>query len=165
MPDAIATDKALSPTQQKMLGIVLDMIVPADPQRSKPSAADVGVLDYLAERYPEILPTIAQELAELDAEANATFRREFLQLPRESQDNVVNRLREANPRFLMALAFRAVERYYLDNRVKAAIGLPSRAPFPDGFTVEPRINDALLEPVRKRGSIWRRADIERIKDA
>ncbi|MDU9007090.1 hypothetical protein [Sedimentitalea todarodis] len=45
--------------------------------------------------------------------------------------------------------------YYRDPRVMRALGMEVRPPFPQGFDVEPS-DLSLLEPVRKRASIYRK---------
>ena len=162
MTEAIATDKPLSATQRAIFDIVLDLIIPADPQRGKPSAADVGVFDYIFERDPSSLGGIANQLDELETAAIAEFKESFATLTRESQEKIVHHKRTENPQFLVALAVHTTTCYYLDAKVMAAIGLPPRAPYPEGFTV-PRGDLGLLDPVRERHAMWRRAEIEQIK--
>ena len=44
--------------------------------------------------------------------------------------------------------------YYRDDRVMISLGMEPRAPFPKGHDL-PQGDWALLDPVRKRGKIWR----------
>lgn len=155
MTQPIVSDKLLSADQRAILDIVLDQIIPQDPTREKPSAADVGVFEYIAKRNPTSFVEIGRQLQELDEQASLTFRTRYTKLTRDLQDATLNSLRERDPRFLIGLALQTVECYYLDSRVMTAIGLPPRAPFPDGYTVH-RGDLTLLDPVRERGQIWRR---------
>ena len=155
MPTPIASDHPLSSRQRAIFEILLDQFIPADPVRKKPSAADVGVLDHIVERNPNAFEEIARELDELETQAMLLHGDSYVNLDRELQDAVLNQVREGTPRFLMTFAMLAVEVYYLNDRVRVAIGLPARAPYPEGFTV-PRGDLSLLEPVQKRGDIWRR---------
>lgn len=155
MTQPIASDNPLTAVQRTILDVVLDQIIPADATRGKPSAADVGVFEYIAERNPASFAEIGRQLDELNASASASYRKQYTDLTLELQDETLNRLRAADPRFLLTLALQTVECYYLDNRVMSAIGLPTRPPYPDGYTVH-RGDLSLLDPVRERGQIWRR---------
>ncbi|MYD42460.1 MAG: gluconate 2-dehydrogenase subunit 3 family protein [Gammaproteobacteria bacterium] len=164
MSDAASAKPTISNLQREIVSVVLDMIIPADPLRNKPSATDVSVLEYIIKRHPNTLARTAEELTELQNQAQSERQSDFLALSRESQDALVAAMRSKNPRFLMTLAVQATEAYYLDERVMSSIGMPSRPPYPEGYTVEPRVNEFLLEPVRARGSIWRRTEIEQKTD-
>ena len=155
MTQPIVSDKLLSADQRAILVIVLDQIIPPDPAREKPSAADVGVFEYIAERNPGSYEEIGRQLDELDERATSSHDKRYVELPRELQDETLNSLREQDPRFLFGLALQAVECYYLDSRVMTAIGLPPRAPYPDGYSVH-KGDLTLLDAVRERGQIWRR---------
>ncbi len=155
MNQPITSDSPLNAVQRAIFDVVLDQLIPEDPTRKKPSAADVGVFEYILERYPESFEEIGRQLTELDAQASSSHQTRYTELNRELQDETLNQLHEQDRRFLLILALPAVECYYLDNRVMAAIGLPARAPYPEGFTVH-RGDLSLLDPVRERGQIWRR---------
>lgn len=156
MSNNIASDNPLTDLHRQQLAIVLDQIIPADPGRGKPSAADLDVVKFIVERAPESLRTIVQELDSLDADAKEQFQMSFLELSRLQQDQLVDDKRQQNQRFLMGLAMHTVTCYYQHDQVRQTLGLPARAPYPEGFTVE-RGDTSLLDPVRARGSIWRKA--------
>ena len=62
---------------------------------------------------------------------------------------------EANqPGFVGCLTFHAYSGYYQNLRVVAAIGLPPRPPYPEGYPLEP-LDPDLLEAVRGRGKLYR----------
>lgn len=155
MTQPIASDNLLTAVQRAILDVVLDQMIPEDPTREKPSAVDVGVFEYIAERNPESFLEIGRQLDELDALSVSTYTKPYTELTRESHDEILNRLRAQDARFLLSLAVQTVECYYLDARVMTAIGLPTRPPYPDGYVV-PRGDLTLLDPVRERGAIWRR---------
>ena len=155
MTQPIASDSPLTTAQRAIFDVVLDQLIPEDPKREKPSAADVGVFEYIFKRNPESLIEIGRQLDELNAQALSSHSKQYTELTRERQDATLNEVRKRDSRFLLPLAIHAVECYYLDNRVIAAIGLPARAPFPEGYTVH-RGDLTVLDPVRERGQIWRR---------
>ena len=156
MSQPIVSDTLLTPIQHEILDVVLDQMIPTDSARNKPSARDVGVFEYIADRSPESFQEIARQLDDLDAQAFMSRKTPYTELSRDLQDETLSLLREEDPRFLTDLALHTVACYYLDSRVMTAIGLPSRAPYPDGYTIQ-RGDLTLLDPVRDRGEIWRRA--------
>ena len=154
--DVIGSDKPMTAAQRATFEVVVDMVVPASADGTKPSAAEVGVLDFIAERQPEDLPAIAQDIDRLDAAAREHHGGGFVEIDAASRQTVVEAMRADDATFLRNLALHTVTCYYQDDRVLAAIGLEPRPPFPKGYEVVAGDTD-LLEPVRRRGSIVRDA--------
>ena len=157
MPEnaTITTDNPLTSEEQEVLHLVLDQIIPADPERNKPSAADVEILHYIRDEHAAYLPTLKGELETLATTALQLKARSFTSLTRDEQVEIVNSVRDDNPSFMSRLAICTAERYYQDDRVLNAIGMEARPPFPKGYEVE-RGDLTLLDPVRDRGSIYRK---------
>ncbi len=132
------------------------MIVPASADGRKPSAAEVGVLDFIRERSPGDLPAVARDIGRLDAAARERHGCAFTEVDAASRQAVVDAMRADDPTFLRSLAMHTVTCYYQDDRVLAAIGLEARPPFPQGYEVAAGDTD-LLGPVRRRGSLVRDA--------
>lgn len=63
---------------------------------------------------------------------------------------------QTNPAEAAVLQTVVVACYYRDPRVLASLGKEARAPFPQGYDLDPGDTSA-LERVRARGPIWRRA--------
>lgn len=135
--------------------VVLDQIIPADPGKGKPSAAELDVDELLRTLDAQILSSITVQLDLLDDAAHAQSDKSFVELDRATQNEVMDALRRNDPGFLQRLAIHTATMYYQDARVMATIGLPPRPPYPEGYTV-PRGDLSLLDPVKERGSIWRR---------
>ena len=57
---------------------------------------------------------------------------------------------------MAAIVTLVMQCYYRDDRVMRAIGMEPRAPFPLGFELE-QGDWEMLEPVQRRGKIWRDA--------
>jgi hypothetical protein len=55
-----------------------------------------------------------------------------------------------------ALEAAILKAYYRDPRVMRSLGMEARPPYPLGFDVE-QGDFGLLDPVRARGPIWRKA--------
>ena len=154
--DVIGSDNPMSAAERATLEIVVDMIVPASADGRKPSAAEVGVLDFIREREPRDLAAIARDIGRLDAAARDRHGAAFTDLDAASRQAVVDAMRADDAAFLRILAMHTVTCYYQDDRVLAAIGLEARPPFPEGYDVVAGDTD-LLEPVRRRGNLVRDA--------
>ena len=155
MTSTIASDNPLSEQHQALLKIVLDQIIPADPARRKPSAA-ILALEKLVEQFDEnALNSLLSQLDRIEWQALEKTGKNYLSLDRHQQDEIVHQMRQEDPDFLRYLAFSTVSLYYQDPTVMESIGLPHRPPYPEGYSV-PRGDTSLLEPVKARGTIWRR---------
>lgn len=154
--ELIGTDRALGDIQQRSLGLLLDMIVPASDDGAKPSAAEVDVLGYIREYEPDTLAPLGVELDRLESDAVSQAGAPFADLDAEARHRLVETLRTEDPSFLRRLAQQTVTAYYQDDRVLRAIGMEPRAPFPKGYEV-PAGDQSLLDPVRARGRIYREA--------
>ncbi|MDE0659214.1 MAG: gluconate 2-dehydrogenase subunit 3 family protein [Gammaproteobacteria bacterium] len=152
----IGTDNPLSDDQRRILAIVLDLIIPASEDGQRPSAADVDVLGYIRETESHTLDGLRAELDQLNAEAFESQGEAFASLDSATRQAVVDAAREREPQFMRTLAMQTVACYYRDDRVLEAIGVGARPPFPQGYEV-PSGDLSLLEPVRRRGQIYREA--------
>ena len=150
----IGTDNPLSDAQRRTLAVVLDLIIPASEDGLRPSAADVDVLSYIRENESHTLDSLRAELDQLDAEAFESQGEAFASLDPATGKTLVEAIREREPRFLHTLAMQTVTCYYGDDRVLEAIGVGARPPFPEGYEV-PSGDLSLLEPVRRRGRVYR----------
>ena len=155
MADSSET-KLLSQEQNHILLTILDMIVPEDSSRSKPSAAEVDVLKFICEYEPGYIETLIQEIALVANESVKTFGNPFSSLDTATRDELISKLRSDDPFFLRGLAIWTVTCYYQDYRVMHAIDLPARAPYPLGYDVDSG-DLSLLDPVKTRGKIYRDA--------
>ncbi|MCY3839008.1 MAG: gluconate 2-dehydrogenase subunit 3 family protein [Gammaproteobacteria bacterium] len=152
----IGTDNPLNDDHRRILAIVLDLIVPASEDGQRPSAADVDVLGYIRETEGHTLDGLRAELDQLDAEAFESQGEAFASLDPATRQALVDAVREREPHFMRTLAMQTVTCYYRDDRVLEAIGVGARPPFPEGYEV-PSGDLSLLEPVRRRGQIYREA--------
>ena len=142
----------LAPT----LELLLDMIVPACADRRLPSACDVGVLEYIRVLAPEALTEVAADINSLEHDAHRQHNAGFAAIDPGSRQTLVETLRADNRNFLQRLALETVSCYYQHPRVLAALAIEDRPPFPRGYEVIAG-DLTLLEPVRRRGKIYRDA--------
>ena len=155
MADQPILDCNLSAEQQETLRQLLDEIIPADPTRNKPSAAEIGVLAYLLDQDSAYLTELRVELDTLDEHAQAQTGRRFVESTGTTRTELTETCKREHPQIFQRLVAHTAACYYQDGRAMQAIGLPPRPPYPEGYTVR-RGDLTLLEPVRQRGSIWRR---------
>ena len=139
------TSDAFTPAEQTALAALVGQIIPASAEFQQPGADDPEILGDILKSGAHLRGKLAVALASLsnegpmDASKAAAFRLAF---PREA--DLIQTL--------------AVQCYYRDARVMRALDIEVRAPFPKGYVQEP--NDlTLLDPVRKRGEIYRKTDI------
>ena len=138
-----APSEGFSPAELRMLTSVLDVLIPANPAQGLPGAGALGLataVDTSLARTPMLRPMIADGL---------------LALGKPTAPRVADFL-DAEPGFVMSLLFHAYAAYYGDARVLTALGLEARPPHPRGYELRP-IDPALLDPVRRRPKMYRRA--------
>lgn len=138
------------------LDCLLDMIVPANGARGLPSAREVGVLEYLRVLAPEALTEVADSFLKLEQQTQERHQSRFDALSRVAQKAWVDELRVSDRNFMQRLALETVSCYYQHPQVLAALAIEDRPPFPKGYQVIAG-DLTLLEPVRRRGRIYRDA--------
>jgi len=131
-----------SQTQAQALAALVAQIIPASKEFALPGADDPAILAEiltaaapLHDRLGTALGTLGAG-ADMDAARAGTFRQAFA----------------AEAEMIQTLTAQC---YYRDHRVMRALSIAPRPPFPKGYAQIP--NDfSLLEPVRKRGDIYRK---------
>lgn len=147
---------SLSAAQGAILDIVLNLIVPPDPQTHLPGAAEVGVADHLRTLAADCLPTLREEIDQLEQQACERFAIGFAALSEHDRQILVDEARLRDPSFMSRLALETMTCYYQHDRVLEALGMELRAPSPKGYEVIPG-DLMLLAPVRRRGKLYRDA--------
>ena len=109
--DVIGSDNPMTAAGRATFDVVVDMIVPASADGRKPSAADVGVLDFIRARVPEDVPAIAREIDRLDSAARDGHGAGFTELDSGARQAVVDAMRADDPAFLRTLAMHTVTCY------------------------------------------------------
>jgi hypothetical protein len=147
-----ATDSGLTQAQRDDLRTLAAMMIPESAAYKVPGADDQLIqADILATlgrdiaRVREALDHIArlagQPLAALDTQRREAVAREFRE----------------NGRVAAATLARVIlQCYYRDDRVLKSLKLELRPPFPLGYALE-QGDWSLLDPVKARPSMWRRA--------
>jgi hypothetical protein len=148
----MSAEKALSPLQRDDLRVVAGMIIPACEQYGVPGADDAAV-------QADILATLGRD-AELVREALDHLARltgmPLANLGESAREAVAGQFRASGGAAAAALTRVVLQCYYRDDRVLRSLGLELRPPFPKGYDLE-QGDWSLLDPVKARPSMWRRA--------
>jgi gluconate 2-dehydrogenase subunit 3-like protein len=146
------SNEAFSTDAKRVLASVLDEIIPPSADGRIPGAGEVGVADYLdrsLNAMPGLKSMVADGVLELDAQARARHGRSFPELSKPQKAQLLG-----EQGFVMPLTLHTYAGYYHADRVIEALGLEARAPHPRGYEMEPD-DLSLLDPVRKRGKLYR----------
>lgn len=146
------TEITLTAAQRDDLRTIAGVMIPASAEYSVPGADDaiiqadiVATLGRDAGMVRRALDQLAQlagmPFADLDAVRRAAVARQF---------------RASGGAAAATLARVVLQSYYRDDRVVRSLGLELRPPFPKGYTLE-QGDWSLLDPVKTRPSMWRRA--------
>jgi len=148
----MSAENMLSTRQRGDLRVIAAMMIPASAEYKVPGADDTAIqadiiatLGRDASQVAEALDRLAHlagaPLAELDAARREAIAKEF----------------RATGAAAAATLIRVVlQCYYRDDRVLRSLGLELRPPFPKGYALE-QGDWSLLEPVKARSRMWRRA--------
>jgi hypothetical protein len=142
----------LTPAQRDDLRILAGIIIPASAEFDVPGADDpiiqadmIATLGRDADQVREALEQLArlagQPLASLDP---------------ERREEVAMELRAKAGTAVATLTRVVLQCYYRDDRVVRSLGLEPRPPYPKGHVLEDG-DWSLLDPVRGRPPMWRRA--------
>jgi hypothetical protein len=142
----------LTPAQRDDLRAIAGMIIPASAEFDVPGADDLTIqADILAtlgrdaDRVREALDALAR-LAGAPLGSLAPVKREAVAMELRAQGGAA----------VATLTRVVLQCYYRDDRVVRSLGLEPRPPYPKGYELEDG-DWSLLDPVRARPPMWRRA--------
>ena len=147
---------AHSDDDMQTLAALADVIIPPSSAYGVPGAGDPDICPNIAagSRSAERLQ---RALAELNMLADAAHGRPFTELSDSQRGAVAAQYRiecASSAGLMEALTMQA---YYRDPRVMASLEMDPRPPFPEGYT-PPQGDWSLLDPVRRRAPLFRKAD-------
>ena len=148
----MSTNGQLTPAQCDDLRTIAGMIVPANAEFDMPGADDPAIqADMVATlgRDAELVREALDELARLAGSPLSG-------LDPARREAVALELRANGGTAVATLTRVVLQCYYRDDRVVRSLGLEPRPPYPKGHVLEEG-DWALLDPVRARSPIWRRA--------
>ena len=154
MPDTIATDNPFSDNERGTLLALVGAVIPASVERGVPGADDANIAaDILATARPHHA-AVARALNQIESTAAKRYDAAYPDLDAATRARIASELSRSRFAGVGTLVTIAVQCYYRDDRVMRSLGMAPRSPYPDGFEV-PQGDWSLLEPVRKRGTIYR----------
>lgn len=126
-----------SDAEIEVLSRVAGMIIPASEKHGVPGADDPAILAEILVSAGRDEAAVRAALEAFDAVGDASFQQSH-----SAEASVLQTI--------------VASCYYRDGRVLQSLGREAKPPMPDGFAVE-QGDFSLLDPVRARGAIWRRA--------
>ena len=155
----LASDLPLSEPQREILRALVGSIIPASKDYDTPGANDPLIFkDILVTVHPDA-DIVASGLEDINQQSMRNHNGVgFADRIASDQRVMVEKLSQALNPFLRTLVRIIAQCYYRDDRVMKALGMELRPPFPEGFTVEEG-DWTLLEPVRRRGKLYREVDV------
>jgi hypothetical protein len=148
----MTAENALTPAQRDDLRVVSAMMIPASAEYDVPGADDGAI-------QADILATLGRDSKRVGEALDHLARlagMPLAQLDQARRDAVAKDFRSSGGAAAATLIRVVLQCYYRDDRVLRSLGLELRPPFPKGHTLE-QGDWSLLEPVKARPSMWRRA--------
>jgi hypothetical protein len=150
----ISSDNPLSEEHRNIVTPLLNTLVPPGEESGLPGAGDLDFPGYLRELGMEMVPLIEQGLQAFVELAQSRNTGDLSELSADDRLALVTEFEKTQPNHFQLLLSQVYSFYYQDDKVKEALGMEPGPPFPKGNTVEPG-DLSLLDPVRKRGKIYR----------
>lgn len=148
----MSTDNPLTPAQSDDLRIIAGVIIPASAEFGVPGADDPAIQADIVATLGRDAGLVREALEELARLAG----RPLASLDPARQEVVATELRAKGGAAVATLTRVVLQCYYRDDRVVRSLGLEPRPPFPKGHVLEGG-DWSLLDPVRARPPMWRRA--------
>ena len=140
----------LSQKDVESLRRLVGRMIPAAPAYDAPGADDPAIFEDILAGLRDRAALLQALLAELaDGALGDTSAAEV--------ETELGRLRQNNPAAFAVIVAAVAQCYYRDDRVMRSLGMEARPPFPKGYEVVEG-DWPLLDAVRRRPPIWRRAD-------
>lgn len=148
----MSTERALSPAQSGDLCALAGVMIPASAEFGVPGADDPAIQADMVATLGRDAGLVRQALDELARLAGGPLA----DLDPARRDAVAMELRAKGGAAVATLSRVVLQCYYRDDRVVRSLGLEPRPPYPKGHVLEDG-DWSLLDPVRARPPMWRRA--------
>ena len=142
--------RLLSDAELAPLSAILNEIIPASDDGRLPAAGALGMAGFVSAAVgadPELTQLFRVGLTFLGGVVRGFGFAELTELAADDRVRVLEATAKKQPDFFRALVGLTCMGYYQDADVVEALGLESRAPFPQGYAM-PASNPTLLDPVR-----------------
>jgi hypothetical protein len=146
------TDNPLTPTQSDDLRAIAGVIIPASTEFDVPGADDPAIQADIVATLGRDARLVRQALDQLARLAGSPLAG----LDPARREAVAVELRATGGAAVVTLTRVVLQCYYRDDRVVRPLGLEPRPPYPKGHVLEDG-DWSLLDPVRARPPMWRRA--------
>jgi hypothetical protein len=148
----MSADSPLTPAQSDDLRAIAGVIIPASAEFDVPGADDPAIQADIVATLGRDAGLVREALDEVARLAGAPLAA----LDLAQQAAVAMELRGKGGAAVATLTRVVLQCYYRDDRVVRSLGLEPRPPYPIGHVLEDG-DWSLLDPVRARPSMWRRA--------
>ncbi len=148
----MSADSPLTPAQRDDLRTIAGMIIPASMEFDVPGADDPAIQADIVATLGRDAGLVADALDEVARLAG----RPLADLDPARREAVALELRAKGGAAMATLTRVVLQCYYRDDRVVRSLGLEPRPPYPIGHVLEDG-DWSLLDPVRARRPMWRRA--------
>ncbi|HTW71468.1 MAG TPA: hypothetical protein VME47_16395 [Acetobacteraceae bacterium] len=148
----MSDNATLTADQVRSLRCLAGMMIPASSTYNVPSAADDTIFADILRSFGRDAAQVREAMRMLDDLAGGRFA----ELDATRREAVAARFRDIGGEPLKLLTHIILQCYYRDDRVMRSLDMEVRPPFPKGFEVE-QGDWSLLDPVRKRGKLYREA--------
>ena len=156
MPETIATDNPFTGDEVRTLLALVGAVIPANAEHGVPGADDADIAaDILATARP-YHATLANALKRIEAIAAQRHGTGYADLDAGTRASLTRDLSRSRFAGVGTLVTIATQCYYRDDRVMRSLDMEPRPPHPDGFDI-PQGDWSLLDPVRRRGKIYKEA--------
>ena len=148
----MTAENALTPAQRDDLRVVSAMMIPASAEYDVPGADDDVI-------QADIMATLGRDTRRVSEALDHLARlagTPLAQLDQARRDAVAKEFRSSGGTAAATLIRVVLQCYYRDDRVLRSLNLELRPPFPKGHPLE-QGDWSLLDPVKARSSMWRRA--------
>jgi hypothetical protein len=148
----MAPDTPLTPAQRDDLCAIAGVMIPVSAEFDVPGADDPAIQADIVATLGRDTGAVREALDELARLAEQPLA----SLDPARREAVAAELRAKDGAALATLARVVLQCYYRDDRVVRSLGLEPRPPYPKGHELE-QGDWSLLDPVRARPPMWRRA--------
>lgn len=148
----MSTDSPLTPAEIDDLRTIAAVIIPASAEFGVPGADDPAILADMVATMGRDTRRVREALVALARLAGQPFA----DLEPARREAVGLALRAQGGAAVATLTRVVLQCYYRDDRVVRSLGLEPRPPYPKGHVLEEG-DWSLLDPVRARPPLWRRA--------
>jgi hypothetical protein len=148
----MSTDGLLTPAQREDLRIIARIMIPASMEFDVPGADDPAIQADIVATLGRDAGPVREALDELARLAGAPLAA----LDPARREAAAMALRAQGGAAVATLTRVVLQCYYRDDRVVLSLGLEPRPPHPKGHVLEDG-DWSLLDPVRARPPMWRRA--------